>query len=248
VALASCAIAHPSLEAAVVESRVEGADEVSLRISVASGACTALVSWPAGRRSGRPPRFPAGVAVGADAALSEVVAGCELRVSASSFFQSGPAAAELLVEAVRIAGGVELVAARSVVDAYGGVGLFAATVVPPSARVVVVESSPSACADARHNLDPDRSEVVQAAVERWAPTTADLVIADPARAGLGADGAVAIAATSAGVVVLVSCDPVAAARDIRLLVGHGYRLESCSVLDVFPQTHHVETVARLVRV
>jgi tRNA/tmRNA/rRNA uracil-C5-methylase (TrmA/RlmC/RlmD family) len=50
------------------------------------------------------------------------------------------------------------------------------------------------------------------------------------------------------VVVLVSCDPVAAARDVGLLAGHGYRLESCTVIDLFPQTHHVETVARLVRV
>ena len=48
-------------------------------------------------------------------------------------------------------------------------------------------------------------------------------------------------------VVLVSCDPVAFARDARLLAGEGYRLAGCEVLDLFPQTHHVEVVSRFVK-
>ena len=248
VVLGSCSVAHPALEAVMLAGRAIGAEEVSLRVSVATGECTALVAWPDRRAGRRSASFPDGVAVGAEASLREVVAGRELRVSAPSFFQSGPAAAELLVDAVRSAGGAELSGAASVVDAYGGVGLFASTVVPTSARVVVVESSPSACADARHNLQATESQVVEATVERWSPVASDVVIADPARAGLGADAAAVLAATGAGVVVLVSCDPVAAARDLRLLDGHGYRLESCTVLDLFPQSHHVETVARMVKV
>lgn len=248
VALGSCSVAHPALEAVLLASRAIGAEEVALRVSVATGECTALLTWPDRRSARRTTSFPDGVAVGVEASLREVVAGCELRVSAPSFFQSGPAAAGLLVTAVRNAGGIELSTATSVVDAYGGVGLFAATVAPMTARVVLVESSPSACNDARHNLQATGGQVVESAVERWAPVDADVVIADPARAGLGADAAAVLAATGARVVVLVSCDPVAAARDVRLLDGHGYRLESCTVLDLFPQTHHVETVARMVKV
>jgi 23S rRNA (uracil1939-C5)-methyltransferase len=248
VPLGSCAVAHPELEALAVAGRAAGADEVSLRVSASTGQRTAWVSWGSAGTSRASASFPDDVVVGPDAAVHEVVAGVELHVSAASFFQSGPAAAELLVDVVRRAGGDQLAAARTVVDAYAGVGLFAATVVPSSARVVLVESSSSACSDARRNLTRGATEVVEQPVERWAPIAADVVIADPARTGLGAEAAAVLAATDAEVVVLVSCDPVAAARDVRLLVGHGYRLESCTVLDLFPQTHHVETVARLVRV
>jgi 23S rRNA (uracil1939-C5)-methyltransferase len=248
VPLGSCAIAHPDLEALAVAGRAAGADEVSLRVSASTGERTALVSWGSTGASGLAASFPDDVLVGPDAAVREVVTGVQLHVSAASFFQSGPAAAELLVDVVRRAGGDELAAARTVVDAYAGVGLFAATVVPSSARVVLVESSSSACSDARRNLARDAIEVVEQPVERWVPIAADVVIADPARTGLGAEASAVLAATGAGVVVLVSCDPVAAARDVGLLAGHGYRLESCTVIDLFPQTHHVETVARLVRV
>ena len=75
----------------------------------------------------------------------------------------------------------------------------------------------------------------------------DVVIADPARSGLGKPGTGAIAATKAPVVVLVSCDPVAMARDAALLARQGYRHEVTEVLDVFPHTHHVECVTRFVR-
>jgi hypothetical protein len=67
---------------------------------------------------------------------------------------------------------------------------------------------------------------------------ADVVVADPARTGLGADGAQVLAGCGAAVLVLVSCDPVAGARDIGVLCELGYELECCEVLDLFPQTHH----------
>jgi 23S rRNA (uracil1939-C5)-methyltransferase len=75
----------------------------------------------------------------------------------------------------------------------------------------------------------------------------DVVIADPARSGLGKPGAEAVAASGAPLVVLVSCDPVALARDTTLLTRHGYRHDGTDVLDLFPHTHHVECVTRFVR-
>ena len=71
--------------------------------------------------------------------------------------------------------------------------------------------------------------------------------ADPARNGLGKEGAAAVVATQAPRVVLVSCDAVAAARDARLLVDADYSLVGAEVLDLFPHTHHVEVVSTFER-
>jgi 23S rRNA (uracil1939-C5)-methyltransferase len=131
-----------------------------------------------------------------------------------------------------------------VVDAYGGVGLFAATVLRDAGRIHLVEMSPSSCADARHNLADLDVVLAESTVEQWTPTLAQLVIADPARAGLGAAGVERLAATGAARLVLVSCDPVSAARDTALLVAAGYRHHGSEVLDLFPNTVHMEVVSR----
>ena len=75
----------------------------------------------------------------------------------------------------------------------------------------------------------------------------DVVVADPPRAGAGAEVCQAIAATGTPRVVLVSCDPAAGARDLRTLTEAGYQLESLQAWDLFPHTHHVEMVSVLSR-
>jgi 23S rRNA (uracil1939-C5)-methyltransferase len=182
--------------------------------------------------------------------LTERIAGRDLRVSAGSFFQSGAQAAELLVTAVATAA-PELSTARHAVDAYGGVGLFAATAMSAAEQVTVIESAKSACLDAEHNLAGRDARVVRAEVTGWTPPTGegpsrpvDVIVADPARPGLGKPGVTALAAAGAPVLVLVSCDPVSLARDVTLLDAAGYRPERVEVLDLFPNTHHVETVTR----
>lgn len=266
VPLSHCPVAAPALDALLAEVRLRRApsaqsrrrargerlrrderDEVSLRVSTATGAATI----------GAPPtvcdrleRVPVGVAVGDDARLTERVGDVALDVSAASFFQSGPEAAALLVATVQgLLAPLSAADSRQgvLVDAYGGVGLFAASL--GWQRAVVVESSASACADARRNLG-DGVEVVQSTMEEWdgrARTDIDVVVADPARAGLGRHGVESIARLSAATVVLVSCDPVAMARDVAGLVEHGFRHVEAVVLDLFPQTHHVEVVTLLTR-
>ena len=71
-------------------------------------------------------------------------------------------------------------------------------------------------------------------------------VADPARPGLGKPGVTALTAAKAPVFVLVSCDPVSLARDVALTPAAGYAPERVEVLDLFPNTHHVETVTRFV--
>lgn len=231
VPAAGCLIAHPLL-AKALRTPIEPGVEVVLRASAATGAVSG------------PPDAPG--------AIVEHVAGVPLRVSAGAFFQSGPAAAELLVDAVRRAA-PELATAHHVVDAYAGVGLFAATVVPATAKVTTIESSPAAVADCRANLagrDPARVTIVCAEVARWRPQPGeryDVMIADPARTGLAKPGVRALAQVAAPVFVLVSCDPVALARDAALLAEQGYRHDGTEVLDLFPHTHHVEAVTRFVR-
>ena len=130
------------------------------------------------------------------------------------------------------------------VDAYAGVGLFAAAVEDASS-IVVVERSPSAAQDARHNVPAAR--VVEVDVARWKPTPADVIIADPSRDGLGRAAATVLAGCGARRVVLVSCDPVALARDAKLLAGLGYAHTHSVLVDLFPHTPHVETVSRFDR-
>lgn len=258
IALDGCPVAHPGLASLLPALRLPGADEVSLRVSAATGERTAW--WMPENVSVE--GLPDDVGTGAAATLVERIAGADLRVSAPSFFQSGPAAAELLVAAVRAAGGDELRTARSVIDAYAGVGLFAATVVPDDAHVVLVEGSPTASEDARVNLAHRSATVVESPVESaesaesvrvrlgevLAPGHApDVVIADPSRQGLGQDAVEAVAGWAAPVLVLVSCDPVAMARDTALLAQAGYGHAGTEVLDLFPQTHHVEAVTRFER-
>lgn len=238
VALDNCMVAHPALAALLPSVRIAGGEELSIRISVATGEATAWSSSGGVRFDGLAPH----VAIGPDSVLFEDVAGVRLRVTAASFFQSGPAAAELLVATVRDMCGVALRDLRGpLLDAYGGIGLFAATL--DVAEAIVVESSPSSCEDATVNLG-ERAIVNRMPFEEWAPQPVELAVVDPARAGLGRDAADVLAATGAPVVVLVSCDPVSLARDSTLLAAHGYRHAGSTVLDLFPHTPHVEVVTR----
>jgi len=88
---------------------------------------------------------------------------------------------------------------------------------------------------------------VRADVDHWGAGRADVVVADPPRTGLGARGVAKVAATHAARLVLVSCDPGALGRDARLLAEAGYDLRGCALVDLFPQTSHVEVVSRFDR-
>ena len=243
VEIDQCLVMHPLLQELVSTVGVRGEGEVTLRCSAATGE-RAVWSHDKARVLG----LPDDVAAGAGAVIHEDVAGARLRVSMASFFQASPQAAELLVDSVARAAGNALDGRDGVVvDAYGGVGLFAATVVPIGVQCVLVESSESACSDAYENLRGRSATVMHTRFEHWRAVRAGLVIADPARSGLGKAGVTTLLDTAAPTVVLVSCDAVAAARDARLLVDAGYDLVNAEVLDLFPHTHHVEVVSHFVR-
>jgi 23S rRNA (uracil1939-C5)-methyltransferase len=243
VPIERCLVAHPSLNELLPTMRLDGAEECVVRVGVASGERMAWAE-PADSVSG----LPVDVGLNSDALVHESISGQTFQISASSFFQSSPQAAQALVDATKRALGESSTwGDGAVVDAYCGVGLFAATVFPRDRHVIAIEANPSACADARINLAERDVEVVQSPVEEWAPQSAVVVVADPARDGLRAGGVDILTATNAQVIVLISCDPASLGRDARLLTAKGYRLDYSEVLDLFPHTHHVEVVSRFVR-
>lgn len=245
VEASGCLVAHPTIKDLLGRLRLTPGLEVTLRTSGATGELSTF--WD--ERVGTVDGLPESAGVGRNSVVHEQVLGHRFRVSARSFFQSGPAAAELLVASVqRLA--PELATASTLVDLYAGVGLFGLAASAPPCRLVAVEGSKSAVADCVENLRLRDARVLRARVEEWRPDSgleADVVIADPSRSGLGERGAETIGALGAPVLALVSCDPAAMARDIKLLGQVGYRHETTEVHDVFPHTHHVECVTRLVR-
>ena len=175
--------------------------------------------------------------------LLSVVGGSRLTLS----FRPSPQAAELLVTTVQGLAGDHLTDAVSVVDLFGGIGLFTGALASeaPDATWTLVESSASAIADATVNLGDLDVNIVRVGVERWSSRDCDLVIADPPRTGLARAGVEAVVSGHPEAAVLVSCDLGSLGRDVKLLTERGYRWVSSVVLDIFGQTSHVEVVTLL---
>lgn len=169
--------------------------------------------------------------------------------SAEAFFQVNHELLEALIaEAIGSAKG------QFAVDLYAGVGLFTLPIARRFARVTAVEAHPRATAFARRNLEAAKLENVEVAtlgVADWLKHSRpfeplDFLLLDPPRAGCENAAIAGILALRPRRLVYVSCDPATLARDLKKLIAGGYTLDSVAAFDMFPQTHHVETVARLV--
>ncbi|HVF57719.1 MAG TPA: class I SAM-dependent RNA methyltransferase [Pyrinomonadaceae bacterium] len=191
------------------------------------------------------------VAHGDDAGQVRVVAQERYHFDAACFFQINHELLEPLVaEATRGAEGA------SALDLYCGVGLFTLPLARRFARVTGVEGNAAACVYARRNLADaglDNATVETSAVGDWLTkhagrsAPADFVLLDPPRAGAEPETVAAILALRPQHISYVSCDPATLARDLRGLIAGGYLIASLRAFDMFPQTHHVETVVRLAR-
>jgi tRNA/tmRNA/rRNA uracil-C5-methylase (TrmA/RlmC/RlmD family) len=171
----------------------------------------------------------------------------DYRVSQSSFWQSNINAPAVLVETVL--GFASLKSGDHILDLYGGVGLFAGAAlngIGPGGRIDIVEGSASATKDAAFNF-ADISNVhihtgdVAREIKKF--KRADVIILDPPRTGAGKDVIERIASLGARAIVYVACDPAALARDTTYLNEIGYHLENLRAFDLFPMTHHIESVA-----
>jgi len=167
------------------------------------------------------------------------------RVSSRSFFQVNRFLVEKLVEA-----GIPAQGGESALDLYAGVGLFALPMARRFRSVTAVETGSSAAHDLEFNAS--RAElavkVEQARVEDYLErlqAAPEFVLADPPRAGLGKDVVGHLQRLAPPRVTIVSCDPATLARDLAGLSS--YEIESLTMVDLFPQTYHLETIARLRR-
>jgi tRNA/tmRNA/rRNA uracil-C5-methylase (TrmA/RlmC/RlmD family) len=183
--------------------------------------------------------------------VTETVAGRRFSVVATGFWQVHPEAASALSGAVDEAlDGIDLLSGTGW-DLYGGVGLFAvplAAKVGRAGRVLTVENDAVATQLAASNLnDLPQASAVTATVEQLLDDPAeqvDAVVLDPPRSGAGRAVCAALAGRRPRVIVYVACDPAALARDTAVLAEHGYRLDTLRAFDCFPQTQHIECVAR----
>ncbi len=180
--------------------------------------------------------------------VREHAAGRTWWVSGSGFWQSHVAAPDTLVAAVLA--GLDPRPDDIALDLYAGAGLFAGALAPRVRRVVAVESSRQAVADARQNLrDLPNVEAHEGTVEqvlaRLGLGHTDLVVLDPPRKGAGATVMAQVAALGPRQVAYVSCDPPSLGRDLAAITERGYRVASVRAFDLFPMTSHVECVALL---
>ena len=250
-----CLVAHPALADLLARGVLDPgrARELTLRVATdAAGAATdvLIVAEPTAKGVQAPDDV---TVIGADELergtrrwITTSMAGRDFRVSARSFLQVRPEGADALVAVAReqLAGAPD----GPFVDLYGGIGLFAATCAGDR-PVVLVERSKSATADARVNLAHLTGDVrvISQPVEGWRTSPAAVVVADPARSGLGRQGVQKVVATGAARVVLVSCDAGSLGRDAAALVLAGYAHVESVVLDLFGHTGHVEVVSRFDR-
>jgi 23S rRNA (uracil1939-C5)-methyltransferase len=161
------------------------------------------------------------------------------RVSPRSFFQVNRFLIEPLTDAA-----LEHATGETGLDLYAGVGLFARRMKEKFGRVIAVESGASAIRDLEVNVPGVAAE--HARVEDYLAKldkTPDFVLADPPRSGLGKVVVASLARLAPPRITIVSCDPATLARDI---AGLGkYKIDRLTLVDLFPQTYHLETIAHL---
>jgi tRNA/tmRNA/rRNA uracil-C5-methylase (TrmA/RlmC/RlmD family) len=180
------------------------------------------------------------------------VNGYNLEVSPRSFWQSHKLAPTVLTQVVKEFADVRV--GDQLLDLYGGVGLFTSQfldLIGESGQVDLVEGSKSATADALRNFaDAKNVKVHTGDVAKLLPrfTRADVIVLDPPREGAGKDVVKAMARLNPRAIVYVACDPAALARDTTYLSELGFEATKIRAFDLFPMTHHIETVALFTRV
>lgn len=195
--------------------------------------------------------------------ISRSIHGESYRLNAESFFQANDALVPQLIDAA-----LGDAKGTTAIEFYSGVGLFTLPLARRFAHVIGVESEVEATKFARESLSAAGitnvevstrdvgvwlDEVRRHDLSRLTETSAralqgqiDLILLDPPRAGAESRVIAGVLGLRPARISYVSCDPATLARDLKKLIAGGYRLDSLAAFDMFPQTHHVETVAQLI--
>ena len=190
--------------------------------------------------------------------IEEQAAGRTFRITANSFFHANTVGAEVL--AALAADMLAPQGHETLLDAYCGVGLFGLSLATQVGQVIGIEESPAACDDfawnARDldNVTLHEGPVAEVLATLPAPDAADaaglrfhLALLDPPRNGAGAEVIAELARLAVPRLLYIACDPATLARDARLLLQAGYRLQQVQPVDLFPQTYQIESMALFVR-
>jgi 23S rRNA (uracil1939-C5)-methyltransferase len=231
----------------------EWAEELRAAMTEVSGVVAFREANPGDRKAAAPEIL---VTVGEEF-LTYETRRAAYRVRAGSFFQTNRHLADELVTIVTQGQSGELA-----LDLYAGVGLFSTALAGDFRHIVSVESSQTSTADLAYNR-PTNGEAVQATTEQYlartenagragqvavpVPDKPDLAVVDPPRSGLGEGVARSLANLGAPRIIYVSCDPATLARDLVPILAAGYRVEQVHLVDLFPQTYHLESVVHLAR-
>ncbi|PYS47817.1 MAG: hypothetical protein DMF68_15025 [Acidobacteria bacterium] len=181
--------------------------------------------------------------------VTRTIAGHYYRFSVEGFFQINHALLEPLIAAA-----IKDAIGETAIDLYCGAGLFTLPLSERFSRVFGIEANAEAISFARRNVEGARlgnatfavstvAEWLRENSSRLAPV--DFVLLDPPRAGAEDDAIGGILALRPQAISYVSCDPATLARDLKVLLANNYSLDSIAAFDMFPQTHHVETVVHL---
>lgn len=240
----SCPIAHPRVNAVLQTAQDHTMQARQLSVRVGVNTKDEMVQPHLQWRPGPRPKLASG-----QRSYTERLNGVDYRVSGPAFFQVNTVQAERLVALV--VDRVLEATPQVVVDAYAGVGTFAAQLATSVDRVVTIEESAAAGDDAEVNLAPFPNVMrivgkVEATLPGMTPSP-DVVVIDPPRSGLFPGVVDAIIESAAKRVVYVSCDPGTLARDLRLFVDGGFTLREVQPVDMFPHTQHIENVTVLDR-
>jgi len=228
-------------------SVIETPQELAQELMTIAPAIVGVIIERVGGRYGR--------VVAGQEFLTDVVLNKRFRISADSFFQVNMVQTPVLAE--RAVAMLEPMRSEVVLDGYSGVGLFSAFLSSRAARVIAIESQPSAVMDARANAalnNQNNITTLEGTLERllgqlyYRRERVDLALVDPPRAGCHPKAIQALQSLAPRSIVYVSCDPSTLARDIASLCANDrYRLVYAQPLDMFPQTYHIECIALLAR-
>jgi 23S rRNA (uracil1939-C5)-methyltransferase len=185
--------------------------------------------------------------------ISYRVGNYSYRIGHLSFFQTNRFLLDELVHTV-----IGEARGRLALDLFAGVGLFSVPLANRFERLIAVESNMAAARDLEANLHASgaaspnlRNTTVEAFLEQWQERP-DLVVLDPPRTGVAARALARLTKIAPQEIVYLSCDPATLARDLAILIGdtqnpRGYRISELHLVDIFPQTYHIEALVRLSR-
>jgi len=171
--------------------------------------------------------------------------------SGSGFWQIHPKSLDVLSELIEK--DIKKMSVESFLDLYSGVGVFSSVILKifPNASGFVIESDKESAESAKKNLSQFKKvKILKQKVENWIFTTRekfDLIVLDPPRSGAGVKVMQSICKKAKQKIIYIACDPASLARDTAVAKENGWVLEKVEVYDLFPMTHHFESVAVFTR-